>query len=74
MVRQTETMTMTGVSFVTDDTNRKVAVQIDLETLEQYQENVEDLLDGIIATMRSDEETVPLDEVIENLRKQGKIS
>jgi hypothetical protein len=69
-----EAITMKGVSFVTDDTNRKVAVQIDLETLKQYGEDVEDLLDGIIATMRSEEETVPLDEVVENLRKQGKIS
>ena len=65
---------MKGVSFVTDDTNRKVGVFIDRETLEQYQEDVEDLLDGIIATMRAEEETVPLDEVMENLRKQGKIS
>ena len=64
---------MKGVSFVTDDMNRKIAVQIDLQTLEQYQEDVEDLLDGIIASMREDEETVPLQDVIERLRQEGKL-
>ena len=64
---------MKGVSFVTDDTNRRIAVQIDLQTLEQYQEDIEDLLDGIVATLREDEETVPLDDVLERLRQQGKL-
>jgi hypothetical protein len=53
--------------------NRKIAVQIDLQTLGQYQADVEDLLDGIIASMREDEETGPLEEVVERLRQQGKL-
>lgn len=58
---------------MTDENNRKTAVVIDLKTIERYEEEVEDLLDGIIAEARRDEEKVPLNEVIENLRKLGKL-
>lgn len=64
---------MKGVSFVTDDSDRRIAVQIDLQTLEQHRADVEDLLDGILASARENEETIPLDEVIANLRAQGKL-
>jgi hypothetical protein len=62
-----------GVSFVTNDKNEKVAVQIDLKILARYDEDVEDLLDGIIAESRKDEKKVPLEEVIKGLKKAGKL-
>jgi hypothetical protein len=64
---------MKGVSFVTDESDRRIAVQIDLRTLEEHRDDVEDLLDGIIATAREHEETVPLDDVIAKLREHGKL-
>jgi len=65
---------MKGVSFVTNDKNEKIAVQIDLKLIEKHQEAIEDLLDGIIAESRKNEVKVPLSKVINNLKKSGKLS
>ncbi|MDZ4808406.1 MAG: hypothetical protein SGI96_09045 [Bacteroidota bacterium] len=64
---------MKGVTYVTDDQNRKVAVQIDLKILEKFDEDIEDLIAGIIAESRKDEEKVPLHKVIKRLKKNGKL-
>ncbi|HRO41927.1 MAG TPA: hypothetical protein PL009_03790 [Flavipsychrobacter sp.] len=64
---------MKGVSFITDENNKKKAVIIELKTIEKHQEEIEDLLDGIVAEARKDEEKIPLDKVIRNLKKSGKI-
>ena len=59
---------MKGVSYVTDEQNKRIAVQIDLKLLEKYDEQIEDLIDGIIAESRSDEQRVPLSKVIRSLK------
>lgn len=64
---------MKGVSFVMDENNRKKAVIIELNAIKKHQEEIEDLLDGIIAESRKDEEKVPLDTVISNLKKARKL-
>lgn len=64
---------MKGVNYVTDASNIKVAVQIDLKLLEKFDEDLEDLIDGIIAESRKEEERKPLKDVIKNLKKQGKL-
>jgi hypothetical protein len=64
---------MKGVSYVTDDSNKKVAVQIDLKLLEKYDDEMEDLIDGIIAESRKDEQKKPLGDVIKSLRRKGKL-
>ncbi len=69
----TNTTDMKGVNYVTDGSNKKVAVQIDLKLLEKYDEEIEDLIDGIIAESRKDEERKPLNEVIKSLKNKGKL-
>ena len=64
---------MKGVSYIMDDQNHKQAVVIDMRTLENYSGELEDLLDGLIAENRKDDEKVPLKTVIENLKKSGKL-
>ena len=64
---------MKGVSYVTDSSNKKVAVQIDLKLLEKYDDEMEDLIDGIIAESRREEEKKPLAEVIKGLKRKGKL-
>ena len=64
---------MKGISFVTNDKNEKIAVQIDLKAIEKHQEAIEDLLDGILAEARKNEEKVPLHKVISHLKKSGKL-
>ena len=64
---------MKGVSYVTDHQNKKIAVQIELKILEKYDEQMEDLIDGIIAESRRDEQRVPLNKVIRSLKQSGKL-
>lgn len=55
---------MKGVNYITDTNNKKVAVQIGLKLLEKYDEEMEDLIDGVIAESRKDEPKKSLDMVI----------
>ena len=64
---------MKGVSYIPDDQNIKKAVVIELTTLERYSNELEDLLDGLIAESRKNDEKVPLQDVIGNLKKSGKL-
>ena len=64
---------MKGVSFVTNEKNEKIAVQIDLKAIEKHQQEIEDILDGIIAEARKDEKKTPLSKVISKLKKAGKL-
>ena len=64
---------MKGVSYITDEQNQKKAVVIELGTLERYTQDLEDLLDGLIAESRKDDERVPLKKVIRDLKKTGKL-
>ena len=64
---------MKGVSFVTNDKNEKIAVQIDMKTLGKHQDTVEDLLDIIIAESRKDDEDIDWKDAKKELRKAGKL-
>lgn len=62
---------MEGISYLTDDKNEKVAVQIDLR---KYGELWEDFYDSLLSEMRKDEEKIPLEKVIQNLKDKGKLT
>jgi hypothetical protein len=64
---------MKGVSYITDGHNKKKAVVIDLKTIENNQEAIEDLLDIIVAESRKDEPTVSWEEMKKKLHKKGKL-
>ena len=64
---------MKGVSFVTNDKNEKIAVQIDLKTLGKHQEEIEELLDVIIAEGRKDDEEVDWADAKREFKKAGKL-
>ncbi len=64
---------MKGVSFVTNSQNERVAVQIDLKTLERHQEELETFLDIIIAESRKDDEIISWSNAKEELKKAGKL-
>ncbi len=52
---------------------KKLAVQIDIKLLEKFDDEMEDLIDGIITESRKAEERRPLNEVIKTLKKKGKL-
>jgi len=64
---------MKGVSYITDEKSRRKAVVIELKTLEKYDEQIEDLLDAIIAESRKDEPSVSWEDVKKRLKKKGKL-
>ena len=55
---------MKGVKLITDETENRRYVQIDLATLVSEPEAVEEYLDGLIAQARRYEPSVPHDKVI----------
>ncbi|MGP8214572.1 MAG: hypothetical protein ACLQQ4_03310 [Bacteroidia bacterium] len=64
---------MKGITFIKDETHNKRLVQIDLDTIEKYEEKMEDLFDIIIAEARKDEESISWEEVKKQLKKKGKL-
>lgn len=64
---------MKGVSYITDEKNRKKAVVIDIKTLEKYDDQIGDLLDVIIAESRRDEPTIRWEDLKKRLKKKGKL-
>ena len=65
---------MEGVTILKDETSHKRYVQIDLELINNSDnEEILDLIDIIIAESRKDEETVTIEEVTADLKRQGKL-
>jgi transcriptional regulator of NAD metabolism len=62
---------MEGILYLTDDQNKKRFVQIDLD--KYGGEYLQDLIDGLVAESRKNEESVPLEEVIKGLKEAGKL-
>lgn len=61
---------MEGILYLTDEANNKKYVQIDLE---KHGEIVEDILDSLMIKSRKDEESYPLEEVLEELETKGNL-
>lgn len=64
---------MKGISYITDENNKKTALVIDLKTFKKHEEEIEDLLDIIIAESRKEEKSIPFDKVVKSLKKKGKL-
>ena len=64
--------TLKGVHLVTDETEGRRYVQIDLVTLAREPEAVEDYLDGLIAESRRKEPAVSHAAVVRSLKKRAK--
>jgi len=59
-----ERIIMEGIRYLVDEVQKPVAVQIDLE---KYEELWEDFYDVLVAYARKEEESIPLEELIEDL-------
>lgn len=65
--------TMKGISFLTNEKNEKIAVQINLKKLEEHQGEIEELLDVIIAQSRKDDKEISWEELKQQLKEEGKL-
>ncbi|MBX3163422.1 MAG: hypothetical protein KF900_03000 [Bacteroidetes bacterium] len=64
---------MKGINYITNEKNQKQSVVIDLKLFKQHSEQLEDIMDIIIAEARKDEESVPFEKVLKSLKKKGKL-
>ncbi len=64
---------MSGIVYITDKKNRKKAVVIDYDLFKNHEEELEDILDVIIAEEREKEKSIPLEKVVAQLKKKGKL-
>lgn len=62
---------MEGIVFITDETNNRRFVQIDID--KYGGEYLQDLIDGLVADSRRNEESVSFEEVLAGLREAGKL-
>ncbi len=47
---------MKGISFLTNEKNERIAVQIELKTIERHDEEVHELIDVLVAESRKNDE------------------
>lgn len=62
-----------GISFVTNENNEKIAVQIDIKTIIKHHNEIADFLDIIIANSRKDDEDINWSNAKEEMKKEGKL-
>ena len=64
---------MEGISYITDNQNRKKAVVIDLKVIEDHEEDVHDFIDTLIAESRKSDEMIDWEKAKDSLRSAGKL-
>jgi hypothetical protein len=64
---------MKGISYLTDDKNKKKAVVIDLKDIEKNEEQIHEFIDVLVAESRKNDELVNWEEAKKQLKKKGKL-
>ncbi len=64
---------MKGVSYLTDNKNRKKAVVIDLKTIEKDEESIHEFIDVLVAESRKNDKLIDWEEAKRQLKKANKL-
>ena len=65
---------MKNIAFVTDKTSKTRYAQINLDKVAKYtDEELEDLMDVLVAEARKDDEKITLEQLEKQLKKAGKL-
>ncbi|HQW86047.1 MAG TPA: hypothetical protein PLH93_02620 [Flavobacteriales bacterium] len=64
---------MKGVTVLYDESRKKRLVQIDMEVVVRKREELEEMLDLLVAESRKDDEMVPWEKAKAMLKKAGKL-
>ena len=65
---------MSPLTFITDETHKRRYVQIDLAEIAEINcEQLEDIMDIIIAEARKDDQKITLEELEEQLMAEGRL-
>ncbi len=49
---------MKGISYITDDSNKKKSIVIDFKTIEKHEEEVHEFIDLLVAESRKNDEKI----------------
>jgi hypothetical protein len=60
---------MTGIKFITDEKGRRTDVVI---SLKRYSKELEDFFDHLVFEERKQEETVPFEKILDDLKQEGR--
>jgi len=64
---------MKGITILEDRSSKKQYLQIDIAELDKRREQIEDMMDGLIAEQRAGQATISVEALEKKLRKQGKL-
>ncbi len=64
---------MEAITILKNESNNHRLIQIDLDMLAKDEEQLEDVYDIIAVELRKTEETVPWEQVKQQLRQEGKL-
>ncbi|MEK6782925.1 MAG: hypothetical protein AABY93_14600 [Bacteroidota bacterium] len=64
---------MKGISYLTDNKNRKKAVVIDLKTIEKDEESIHEFIDVLVAESRKNDKLIDWEDAKRQLKKAGKL-
>jgi hypothetical protein len=64
---------MKGITILQDQERKKRYLQIDIAELDKRREQIEDVMDGLIAEERAGQPTISPEALELKLRKQGKL-
>ena len=63
---------MKGVSYITDEKNRKRAVVIELKSIEKNEEDIHEFIDVLIAESRKNDELIDWEIAKKELKRKAK--
>ena len=64
---------MKGISYITDESNKKTAVVIDLKNIKKNEEEIHEFIDVLVAESRKDDELISWEEDKKQLKKKDKL-
>lgn len=64
---------MKGVIIMTEEKSGKKIAQLDLSYLVKSKEDIEEVLDILIAEARKEEKNIPWDSIKKDLKKKGRL-
>ncbi|MDZ4844214.1 MAG: hypothetical protein SH857_01550 [Chitinophagales bacterium] len=64
---------MKGISYITDENNKKKAVVIALDAIQKNEEEIHEFIDVLVAESRKGDEMLSWEEAKKRLKKKGKL-
>ena len=64
---------MKGLSYITDNKNKKKALVIDLKTIKDDEESIHEFIDLLVAESRKNDQLMDWEDAKGKLRKAGKL-